>query len=104
MGGHLTSQQRDALFDQLCIELGFCLRPDEIARVLKDQPDDVYSFTNAVFSVGGANPERVGGDMWWQVRQRVAAAFGEQPLPNESSEFRPGRGTHDRTPNAGGYA
>lgn len=103
MDGHLTSTQRDALFGGLCVELGFCLGQDEIARVLKVASDDIYGFTNAVFAAAGVNPERVGSDVWWQVRQRVSAAFGEQPQPNESSEFRPGQTAHDRTPNSGGY-
>ena len=81
MDAKLTSEQRDALFGGLCVELGFCLGQDEIARLLKDPPGDVYGFTNAVFAAAGVSPERVGSDLWWQVRQRVAAAFGPEATP-----------------------
>ena len=86
MDAQLTSRQRDALFGGLCVELGFCLGQDEIARLLKVAPGDIYSFTNAVFGAAGVNPERVGSDVWWQVRQRVAAAFGQEA---ESPGFHP---------------
>lgn len=82
MDAKLTSRQGDALFVGLCVELGLCLGQDEIARLLKDPPGDVYSFTNAVFAAAGVNPERVGTDVWWQVRQRVAAAFGTDAQPS----------------------
>ena len=75
MNGQLTSQQGDALFYKLCMDLGFCLRRDYIARLLGDQPEDVYSFTNAVFAAEGLNPERADRDQWRRVRAYVAAAF-----------------------------
>ena len=75
------------LFDQLCTDLGLCLRRDHIARLLKDQPEDVYSFTNAVFAAAGLNPERADRQMWRQVRQRVAAAFEAQAEQGEPQRF-----------------
>ena len=81
MNAQLTSKQRDALFGGLCVELGICLGHDEIVRLLKQSPGDIYSFTNAVFGAAGVNPERVGSDLWWLVRQRVAAAFGAETEP-----------------------
>jgi hypothetical protein len=82
MDAKLTSRQGDALFGGLCVELGFCLGQDEIARLLEDQPEDIYSFTNAIFFAARVNPERVERHVWWQVRQRVAAAFGPEAQPS----------------------
>ena len=75
MNAQITSQQGDALFDKLCSDVGFCLPRDDIARILKDQPEDIYSFTNAIFAAAGLNPERADQDQWRRVRGYVAAAF-----------------------------
>ena len=77
MDAQLTSQQSDALFGGLCLDLGFCLGQDKIALLIKRKPRDVYSFTNAVLHSAGVHPERIGVLAWSQVRLAVATAFGE---------------------------
>jgi hypothetical protein len=85
MNAQLTTQQGDVLFHKLCMDLGFCLRPDYIAQLLKDQPEDIYSFTNAVFAAEGMNPERADRDLWRRVRGYVAEAFEEAPASRHPS-------------------
>lgn len=90
MDAKLTSKQGDALFYRLCVDLGFCLRRDHIERLLTDPPEDVYSFTNAIFAAEGLNPERADQQLWRQVRGYVAAAFEPQPQPGQPPQFRQG--------------
>ena len=41
------------ILDDLCIELGFCLPPEEQRRLEASPPENVDSFTDAVFEAEG---------------------------------------------------
>ncbi len=65
----------ESLLDELCVDLGFCLPPDERVRLQDSPPHDVDAFTDAVFVAEGLDPR---GDktLRRQVRERAAHHFG----------------------------
>ena len=75
MDDKLTPKEVDSLLSTLCVELGFCLPSDDIARLCEDPPDDIDRFVSAVYSAEGLDPTYAEKDLWRQVRQVVAAAF-----------------------------
>jgi hypothetical protein len=44
------------LLSKLCVELGFCLSPDDNRRLIENPPADPDSFTDAVFRAEGMDP------------------------------------------------
>jgi hypothetical protein len=48
----------EALLYHLCVEYGFCLRPDEYRRLCADPPAEVSAFTDAVYRAEGLDPGR----------------------------------------------
>jgi hypothetical protein len=44
------------LFYDLCVELGFCLPPDDVVRLTDAPPPDVEAFTEAVLLAEGFDP------------------------------------------------
>ena len=42
----------DMLLDRLCVELGFCLVPEQRERLAAMAPASVHAFTDAVFRRG----------------------------------------------------
>jgi hypothetical protein len=76
MGGlMLTESEVEWLLGDLCVQLGFCLPPDEEERLKTCPPPDVRSFTDAVFIAEGLDPDTAGLNLYRQVRDRVARAF-----------------------------
>lgn len=71
----LTELEVNYLLAKLCVELGFCLPPDDIARLQAKPPTDVDSFTEAVFIVEGYDPQFADRRLWAQVREMVADGF-----------------------------
>jgi hypothetical protein len=71
----LSEQQVRVLLDRLCVRLGFCLPPDDYARLMSSPPDDPTTFTDEVFRAEGLTP--VVGDLYRQVRSMVVSAFRE---------------------------
>jgi len=72
----MSLAQVEALLYELCAVLGFCLPPDEQARLRESPPSDVDAFTEAVIRAEGLDPEadiplHLGRD----VRARVAEHF-----------------------------
>jgi hypothetical protein len=65
----------ESLLYELCVDLGFCLPPDERIRLRDSPPRDVDAFTDAVFVAEGLDPRL---DTWLrrQVRERVVRHFG----------------------------
>ena len=53
----LNSTRVDRLLGELCVDLGFCLPPDDHARLVSDPPEDVDDFTDAVFVAEGMRPD-----------------------------------------------
>ena len=70
----LRSEQIAYLLDELCLELGFCLPPDERARLRDKPPEDIDALTDAVFKAGGMDPQAY-RHLRRQVRARVAECF-----------------------------
>lgn len=62
------------LLDDLCVRLGFCLAPEERARLCEAPPQDVDSFTDAVFRAEHMDPP-LDGQLRQRVRELVAQAF-----------------------------
>ena len=69
------------LLNKLCVDLGFCLPPDELQQLENTPPSDVRSFTDAVFVAEGMNPDHASRHLYRQVRDAVSSAF-------KQSEFR----------------
>ena len=65
------------LLNTLCVELGFCLPPNEIVTLQADPPCEVATFTNAVFCAEGMDPASADRHLYRQVRNIVSYAFHE---------------------------
>ena len=70
----LRTKQIAYLLDELCVELGFCLPPDEHARLQDKPPGDIDAFTDEVFRAEGLNPPAY-RKLRRQVRAKVAKCF-----------------------------
>lgn len=73
------------LLDKLCVDLGFCLPPDEVARIAKDPPLGVRAFTDEVFRVEGLDPETADRHLYREVRDVVADAFARAAIAREGA-------------------
>jgi len=51
-----SEEQFDSLFNDICVRLGFCLPPRDIAGLKQEPPPDAESFTNAVLRAEGFDP------------------------------------------------
>ena len=71
----LTATEVNYLLTTLCVELGFCLPPNDIARLQATPPADVDSFTEAVFIAEGYDLRLADRNLWRQVHEVVSAAF-----------------------------
>jgi hypothetical protein len=71
----LTSGHVDALLRTLCVDLGFCLPPDDHARLVSEPPSDIDVFTDEVFAVEGMDVS-LHPRLRDQVRAIIAARFG----------------------------
>ncbi|MEX0734236.1 MAG: hypothetical protein WD944_01365 [Steroidobacteraceae bacterium] len=71
----LDERNVKALLDRLCVDLGFCLPPQEQHRLSQNPPSDIIAFTEAVFIAEGLNPEYADRHLHRQVRDYVAEAF-----------------------------
>lgn len=80
-GDVLTADQVMKLLDRLCIRLGFCLPPDAKQRLMREPPEDVSFFTDAVFREEGLDPELADRHLYRQVRDVVRGAFEEAERP-----------------------
>jgi hypothetical protein len=65
----------EQLLNDLCVKLGFCLPPDDIARLVNETPPSVASFVDSVFVAEGLNPEIADRHLYRQVRDMVAETF-----------------------------
>lgn len=71
----LSSAEVTSLLSKLCIELGFCLPPEEDAKLVESPPDTIDAFTDAVFLAEGLQPEYAERHLYKQVRAKIAEAF-----------------------------
>jgi hypothetical protein len=76
MSFQLSPVQVEALLYELCVVLGFCLPPDEQARLREFPPTDVDTFTDAVIRAEGLDPRvDIPRQLRGDVRARVAEHF-----------------------------
>ncbi|MES4900950.1 MULTISPECIES: hypothetical protein [unclassified Streptomyces] len=71
MTNPLSSDEAYALLYELCVDLGFCLPPDDIRRLREAPPTDVDEFTDAVFTAEGLDPNGEEGWLRHRVREVV---------------------------------
>ncbi len=71
----LNVSEVTTLLGDLCVVLGFCLPPDESARLLETPPEEVNAFTDAVFLAEGMNPQHSDRRLYRQVQTMIADAF-----------------------------
>src|SRR5438552_8020756 len=56
---HLSGYRKDrslveTVLSELCVEQGFCLEPEQQARMLQMSTDDLDAFANAIFAAEGS--------------------------------------------------
>jgi hypothetical protein len=76
------------LLNDLCVQLGYCLLPDDQQRIIDDPPASVDAFADAVVTAEGFDPVVMATEQRQQVRRLVAAAFGE-PTRRDGRTRRP---------------
>ena len=52
----MSPKQVGFLLEELCVELGFCLPPDEQARIQEEPESDIDAFTDDVIRSEGLDP------------------------------------------------
>jgi len=86
----LNSAEIESLLSKLCVDLGFCLSPENEKLLHEDPASDVNGFTDAVFVAEGLNPEHADRSLHRQVREVVREAF-EKHKKDSFNDFRSGR-------------
>jgi hypothetical protein len=86
----VSRREVEALLSKLCVDLGLCLSPIEHHRLVSEPPEDVRTFTDAVFSAEGLAAAQLGVD-----RFRNASVA---PLPLAFAAERQYRWTDMRDP------
>ncbi len=64
----------ETLLLELCTVLGYCLEPDDLARLLEVPADDVEGFARAVFEAEGLE-EPYDKTQWREVTGLIASHF-----------------------------
>ena len=75
MTTRLSPEDVYSLLSKLCIDLGFCLAPDQIARLQHAPPEDPDRFADAVFLAEGLDPSTLDRRLRRQVKSLVAKAY-----------------------------
>lgn len=70
----LTASEVDNLLAKLCVDLGFCLPPSAQSQLQNSPPEDIDSFTDAVFIAEDLDP-RSDLKLRAQVRAMVSDEF-----------------------------
>jgi hypothetical protein len=76
------------LLYELYVRLGFCLPPDEQARLEETLPLDADAFTDAVLLAEGLDPQQTDSELRNQVRECVARHL-QGPSPTGERADRP---------------
>ncbi len=71
----LSKQEAQKLLDVLCLNLGFCISPEDYKQIASDPPPSVSGFVEAVFAAEGLNPDTADQSLLRQVRDVVAERF-----------------------------
>ena len=72
---HPMMKALQSLLDGLCVDLGFCLSPDDQRRIVSVEHYDAHQFTREVFWAEGMNPDEHLA-LRRQVRRRFTDRFG----------------------------
>jgi hypothetical protein len=75
MAPRLDSKQVNDLLYELCVQLGFCIPPDDAMRLAESPPEDVRSFVDAVIAAEGLDPATYDRRIYRKVRDMVAEVF-----------------------------
>ncbi len=73
----LTVREIHYLLYDLCVELGFCLSPEQQEQLEQNPPPTVRDFTDAVFYAEGLEPGAASRTLYRQVTAIVAHAFAK---------------------------
>jgi hypothetical protein len=76
----MAATRVDRLLAELCVELGFCLPPEDRERLRDSPPSTIDDFTDAVFIAEGMDP-LVHPQLRKQVKERVAEHFSAPRRP-----------------------
>lgn len=79
----LNSTEVESLLSKLCIDLGFCLPPEEENRLCVTPPQDIDAFTDQVFLAEGLNPHHAERHLYRQVRALIAESFEKHDEAND---------------------
>jgi hypothetical protein len=66
----MSSRQIEYLLEELCVVLGFCLSPEQHARILEKPEVEIDAFTDAVIRAEGLDPY---ADIPTNLRRQVRA-------------------------------
>lgn len=69
-----TGRVVDGLLAELCVDLGFCLPPDDGQQIRDSPPDGIDAFTDAVITAEGLDPS-LNKQQRRQVREVVVKWF-----------------------------
>ena len=72
----------DKFLGDLCVDLGFCLPPKSIQKMISEEYFEATQFANEVFLYEGMNPEEH-MELWRAVRNRFRNKFGEEVDKND---------------------
>ena len=71
----LDPDEVSALLSKLCIDLGFCLPPEDFARLCQTPPGTVEAFAEAVFAAEQYDPRQTDLRLYRRVRATIQGAF-----------------------------
>jgi hypothetical protein len=71
----LNVSEVNILLYRLCVDLGFCLSPEETARLIEDTPEEIDAFTVAVFLADKFDPKQASRGLYQSVRAYIVEAF-----------------------------
>ena len=74
--GNEMQRELQALLDELCVDLGFCLPPDDQKRIISVPYYDAEGFTSEVFAAEKINTNSHAG-LAQKVLQRFTKRFGD---------------------------
>ena len=80
----LSPTKLKALLYHLCVKYGFCLRRDEYERLCADPPNEVTSFTDAVYRAEGLDPATADARVYGLVHTAVERAFRGETLDSSA--------------------
>ena len=80
----LSAQQTEALLHDLCVELGYCLGPEDADAIVADPPTDPRAFAELVMRLDGVGPDDP--VMYTPVLTRVLKMFIHAASRSEQDE------------------